>query len=434
MSQMQRLSVASPLGGLFYDLGIDTSQARRLGLYSAHGKLRALARPARLEGEYRSLGALGQARDPESARVIAVAEGIERYALTHPPRGGYKRASASELGDRALDLDKIPRASAQELAEPACPVRLPGKDTPVRWVSAWDVFRATDSLVPMVMAYNVTPGPGENFWAPISTGCAAHTDLSQALVRAIEEVIERDAVSSLWLQNLRPPEFQGPLTPLTARIIEYWAMHDVSTMLFDATTDFGVPTIFCIQLGLGEQITGQIASAGTGISLSAAAEKALLEVIAQRTYLAAQEGLPEQLSEFSAVWHGARYMMDPSRRHAFDFLTTDVPPSRRTQPTPDRLPEIYDDCPGGDAVSRLRLLLERIRQLKFDLFLVDLTGREAAEAGFFVVRALIPAAQPLSLRPLIQYRAHPRLYELPVKLGIKPLPGEETNPWPVPFA
>jgi ribosomal protein S12 methylthiotransferase accessory factor len=64
---------------------------------------------------------------------------------------------------------------------------------------------------------------------------------------------------------------------------------------------------------------------------------------------------------------------------------------------------------------------------------VDRTPRELADVGLTAVNVVIPDLQPMSLRPLAQYRAHPRLYEAPVLMGYSSRSEEELNPWPQPF-
>ena len=47
---------------------------------------------------------------------------------------------------------------------------------------------------------------------------------------------------------------------------------------------------------------------------------------------------------------------------------------------------------------------------------------------------IIPELQPMSLRPLAQYRAHPRLYTAPRAMGHRALPESRLNRWPQPIA
>ena len=64
---------------------------------------------------------------------------------------------------------------------------------------------------------------------------------------------------------------------------------------------------------------------------------------------------------------------------------------------------------------------------------VDRTPREIAAVGLTAVNVIIPDLQPMSLRPLAQYRAHPRLYQAPELMGYPAHAEEDLNPWPQPF-
>ena len=65
---------------------------------------------------------------------------------------------------------------------------------------------------------------------------------------------------------------------------------------------------------------------------------------------------------------------------------------------------------------------------------VDRTSGDLAEAGLTCVSVVIPDLQPMSLRPLAQFKAHPRLYDAPARMGYPVRPEDELNPWPQPFA
>ena len=45
--------------------------------------------------------------------------------------------------------------------------------------------------------------PAERFINMVSTGTAAHSDLREAVLGGLLEVVERDAIALTWLQRLR---------------------------------------------------------------------------------------------------------------------------------------------------------------------------------------------------------------------------------------
>ncbi len=92
---------------------------------------------------------------------------------------------------------------------------------------------------------------GERFWLPISTGCAAHTSYEKALVNAICEVIERDAISITWYQQLPLPHIvfdQSPDQEMDEFLNRTNKNGNIIQYIFNGTTDLGIPTIYSLQL------------------------------------------------------------------------------------------------------------------------------------------------------------------------------------------
>ena len=82
----------------------------------------------------------------------------------------------------------------------------------------------------------------------------------------------------------------------------------------------------------------------------------------------------------------------------------------------------------------LRRLLDTLQEACLDAFAIDLTTDEALRAGMRVVRVVIPGLQPFSFHSRAQYLGHPRLFELPQRMGYHSLAEKELNQWPQPFA
>jgi ribosomal protein S12 methylthiotransferase accessory factor len=155
----------------------------------------------------------GGALDEQAALTRALAEALERYSCCVYSSRQFIWASADELGDEALDLDTVPKCSERELEHRLCPLRAPDKSAPIRWVRGISLMTRKPIWIPAVMVYLHIPwlSIGERFCLPISTGCAAHTEIEQALVHAALEVVERDAIALVWLQQMRLPRIDGDL-------------------------------------------------------------------------------------------------------------------------------------------------------------------------------------------------------------------------------
>jgi ribosomal protein S12 methylthiotransferase accessory factor len=375
-----------------------------------------------------NLDGAGGGLEGEIRNVRAAAEALERYSSCFYDDRQFLWASANELGSDALDLDTIPHCSAAELSHPRCPLHLPDKDAPIRWVRGLSLLDGRLVWIPAVMVFLHMPlEPAERFWLPVSTGCAAHISMEQAIVSGICEVIERDAVSLTWLQQLALPRIELDVVP--ERLRPYLERNEKSAgvvqHLFDATTDLGVPTIYSVQIAPANEMLAALVMCSTELDPATAIEKLIRESASSRLAMHSNQDVPENWDDFCGVSHGAAFMGKPERLPAYDFLLS----SERRRRLSD-MPYLST----GDARQDLVGLIERLRRRRMDAFAVDLTTDEALRVGMRVVRTIIPALQPLSFSHRARFLGHPRLYDAPAAMGYAPHCEEDINHWPQPFA
>lgn len=366
---------------------------------------------------------------PARAALLAAAEAIERLAMLTVDPARIRVASAKSLGESALDFDRIPRCSARELRTPGCPVRPADKTRPIRWVEGINVDSGLSAYLPAVMTYMGMPqAPDELFWTPVSTGCAAHQTVAEAAVSALCEVIERDAVALTWLQRLPlPPLAEKCLTDQAREMIEWCRHRDISTYLFDATTDLGVPVVYCLQTsdGTDDGSASQLVGCACAFDPLEAAEHAVMETLAIRRGFSRRRRRPRRYRDFTSITDGAAVMGVRSHRSAFQFLL-----DAAAKLEPQAPPDLSSIAPG----ERLPFLIGRLASAGARVYATDLSTREVRDAGLVVLRVLVPELQPLPTRALAQYRAHPRLYTAPAMLGMRVLPCSRLNPYPQPMA
>jgi ribosomal protein S12 methylthiotransferase accessory factor len=82
----------------------------------------------------------------------------------------------------------------------------------------------------------------------------------------------------------------------------------------------------------------------------------------------------------------------------------------------------------------MNVIVDRLTSARMTPIVVPKTTSELRRAGLVGVCCIVPELQPLTLHPCTQYRGHPRLYDLPRKLGHEALPEQQINADPVPFA
>lgn len=430
-------SLVQPTSGLIGNVGQLTIQPGEPHFPIASSSLGDIGQPlpavARaLDGRSAAgtLDGAGGSLELSEARTRAIAEGLERYSSCAYDERQFRWATAEELGDEALDLDTLPRCSERELAHPACLLCAPDKHAPLRWVRGFSLQDGRLLWIPAVMVYLHIPylSPGERIWLPISTGCAAHTTVEQALVGAICEVLERDAISLTWLQQLPLPRLE--LDELPPWLEQYMrrnarARQSVEHLFFDATTDLGVPTIYSLQLSPRDEMLAALVMCSTELDPAIAVAKVMRESASSRIAMHTPRVTPDKWDDFLHVFDGATCMGHRDHLCAFDFLVNS--PKRR------RLSEMRA-IGSGDARQDLVNLLARLHQRDMDVFAVDISTDEALRAGMRVARVLIPALQPLSFSYRARYLAHPRLYDAPQRMGYPVHSEDKINPWPQPFA
>lgn len=363
------------------------------------------------------------------ARLVAIAEAAERYAGSDILGEARRWASAEELEGDCLEPFRYPRCSESEYADPGCLVSPFDSTARIRWTEGIDLATLKPLWVPARMAcYCLEPAtPDERYAVSISTGYAVHTDPVEAVVRGLMEVIERDIIAILWLQQLPLPLLDERCFSEAALALEQWNREAfVDTYVFDATTDLGVPGAFCVLAADADPEACHVVGAGVGRDYPEAALKAIKEAVSGREVLLNHKSdLAEDPADFESLSGGMTYMARAERASAFDFLLKGAGErSRRSVVAP--LPAAPDEA--------LAALVGTLTRANMRPVVVDRTTRELAGAGLTAVCVIVPDLQPMSPWPSTQFKGHDRLYAAPSLMGYRTLRETELNPWPQPFA
>ena len=374
--------------------------------------------------------AAGASLDPDEALRRALGEAIERYCGLHAPPP--ERLFAMPWRESSLAA-RFPRCAADE----PCPESLRGEPTSAL-VPHTTVRQLTDDRELPVPAAHVYPAAprvkGEPLLAlGISTGLAFHLDLVRALWAGLCEVAERDAVMSMWWTRARVPRIDvsnapEPLRDRVARLREV----GIEAHLFDVTTDFAVPTVFCVLLA--PDYPRVLTGASCASEPLRACTKAIDETIGVRHY-ARQETEPASADDVDAPFEhrfdGVRSLADHVRLYgtrgpspALDFLLRE-PPSIEFHTF---AAAAYWDEP--TSMAELRARAQQLDAQGLTVLWADLTLPEAEPLGR-VVRVVVPEMLPLSPDHRIRWLATPRLAR---RIGVEAPSVSAFNPWPHPFA
>jgi ribosomal protein S12 methylthiotransferase accessory factor len=316
----------------------------------------------------------GVARDPRSAATAAVAEALERWAAS-VARLPLRRTSGVPCHVRCLPLDEWSLHSPAQRAHPSFPHRAAYPDDP--WLTeAFDLGTNEPVWVPAALVALTD----EHGALATSSGLAADPLVSRALLRATQELVERDAYVTTWLHQLGGRDV--PVPELGADV----AALGGEVRAFDCTQDFSPHPVALV--------TGTLPLAGAprhslGVACratwAAAVERAYLEMLQGTVFvghrLAASPDLvglaPQAVTGFDE--HAVYYAANPAR-------WPDVPLLRHATPAPAPVSGGDEDDPAGE-LERLAVTLGRAG---VRLLYRDLTSVDGHQIGLRVVRVLSP--------------------------------------------
>lgn len=329
---------------------------------------------------YQSAGG-GAARSILEAEVAATAEALERYAAA---TADLVLTTKPET-DRVLELGSWSLHSPEQQADPAFldPSAYPPDPY---YTPAYDVVDNSRCWVPAgLMALRRDYGS-----LATSSGLAADFVPLKALLRAIQELVERDAYMITWLHGLAPqsvaiPHLQTEVAGLGGRIVAY-----------DITPEFSPHPVACVagSIPLRGRSRNSIGLACRA-TWSEALEKAYLEFVQGTVYVGHQLAQAPQLEqigpetctgfdEHAVYWtvHDDEWWGLPLHANADTEPAAGLRPSAQSskaQTWGDQLTELFDHLNGAN----IRLFYRMLPTAGLD------------QIGLRVIRALSPDLVPI---------------------------------------
>ncbi|MEM7541896.1 MAG: YcaO-like family protein [Pseudomonadota bacterium] len=305
---------------------------------------------------------LGKGATVAAAAVSAIMEGYELYQAEHI-RAPLYSASALELTKVDLKLfDPLMRRSPDELAP-----------QPLLWVEATDLITGGPAMVPhdlVSMDFSHQSQFGNSPFLRSSNGLASGNTEDEAIVHAVCEIIERDAMT-LW--HFSDDTYRSSMaidqTALPDRLQELLApIHDggMQTNLHELTSEIAVPVFACEIGGGAHEPHRALAGFGCHPDPLWAAERAILEAAQSRLTMIA----------------GSRDDLLKSQYGGRIHQTSSVAGTRPFPVSPSELP--------SDTNRSREYLIDRVKRLALDLIGVEMTG----VFGLPVWRVIIPQLEP----------------------------------------
>ena len=314
----------------------------------------------------------GIARTRAAAEESALGEALERYAaaacaLPRRPRSAVDDCEVLELEDFSL-------YSEEQRRRPGFPHEALYAG-PRTYTNVFDALDNRELWVPFELVGLSEAGAG----VTTSSGLAAGRTPTRALLRALQELIERDALMVTWLHGVPGRRVEPPTRH----------MHEVAGLggeiaCIDATPAYSPHPVALVAGTLPLRgIPRHSLGAACRATWAEAVEKAYLEwlqgVIFVAYYRDAHPGLelrsPRDVRTFDD--HAVYYSLHPEEWKRIPLLAGDAAP------------------PPPDADQSLEALVRALRHAGIRLLYRELTTIDVLQAGVHVVRALAPELAPI---------------------------------------
>ena len=371
---------------------------------------------------------LGGGSGPTSreARDAAVGEAVERYAASIVDPTRLVLASARELGADAIDPASFALFSERQYRSPGFPYARFDADTRVSWIDGISLPDGAPVLVPAQLVHLAGFEDEPPICRTTSSGLACHTSAASATLRALLELLERDAFMLTWKARLSWPVLEWR---------EHAELHRLETAFVKPTglrvraVDLSAVWRIPIVAAVARTTLAGAAPLGVGaaadVTVEGAVTKALDEAIRVLTWARAlrrRSGSPLRPDDVEELDDHVRFYADPANAFRTQFLdgSTAVRSVEHVRPLPE--PHLDEIC-------------RRLARRGMRAYAVDVTSSDVREAGLSVVRVVVPELCALDVEHRARLLGGSRLYEEPVRLGrcTRVLTEDDVNPDPHPF-
>ena len=373
--------------------------------------------------------------DPKRAIMKAVGETIERYCPSHFRYEDLLLSRYDELDCEAIDPSDFALFSTKQYAQPSFPFSPLTATTSLRWESAYSISQDRPVMIPasfVYIPYKFDPLHEPLTHTPISTGLACGSNLASAIYKAILEVIERDAFMIMW-QNQLPCsriDLSTITDPFNRSILNELEKLPVECQVYLVPFDIEVPVILVLLRSNSGHLPLTVMSLSADFdpqkAIMLALEEICLSWLGMGRYAQTKENYkPEKdyKDVNSLTLHGLAHAVDPDLGKSLEFLN-----SSDQQISVQDINNRYD----ANMVSNIRNLVNDLNKKNLNVIARDLTTVDINDAGFKVVRVVVPGMHPLDINHAHRYLGGTRLYEVPVQMGLRSraLTEKEVNPYP----
>ena len=375
----------------------------------------------------------GFAPTTATAVLVAVSEAIERYALATMPQD-TSLARIDELQGAVLDPARLQLFTAAQLADSRLGFRAFNPAEPTHWANGRTLIDGDRLWIPADLLWLRAPSA---LTAGISTGAAAHTLETEALLSGLYEVVERDALAIVWEARAIVPELD-PLadwqTPEVRMLAAALSRAQLQLIIRDMTTDLDIP---CVLAVIHDPLERRPALA---IGAAARRDRAVACARAAREAYFCWTWMRDEHARRSLTLTAARTAAERPQEMMWQAFLYGFPEamawsSHLVVPANSNFPAHEPPRSLGGAESELQWIQDRLAARGYCAISHELTMPEIAALDWCVHKVLVPGLVPLSIGCWCRHLANPRIETVPRYMSwphAGPLPLGEAHPVPLP--
>ncbi|WP_022940765.1 YcaO-like family protein [Psychromonas hadalis] len=381
----------SPITGLITHLQpLATSVDKPVKIYtSAFFKKPAFKRAFNIENDSFVHQCMGKGVSHSQSQASALCEAIERYSAHFQGDEPLFLSKPEQLTQRHYDFQQLvpySESQYQQFSNENHPdsllkqAALIYQHEAVHWLPTWSLTFDEQVYVPLTHCFANIPFDDDIYARWHSNGCAAGNTLEEAILQALFELIERDAIAIWWYNRILRPAYdlaqldKKNLQALDETLTEhdYWVL--------DLTHDIGVSVM--VAIGQHKQNKGLSFGFGCHLQSELAAQRALTE-LCQLIPIREQKDAP---FDFDAV-----------QQDAFLFVA-------ETSPTQGQ-----DFQSSGDLKIDIEAIVAKLRSLGLETLVLNYSR---APLPIKTAKVFVPG-----LCHIWPQLANQRLYQVPVDMG-----------------
>jgi ribosomal protein S12 methylthiotransferase accessory factor len=368
-----------------------------------------------------SVGGEGKGLTIARALASAIGEAIERYSAKLWSTATLRRASSSELGSLAFDPRQLVLYEESQYSSSEFRYCRFDPDQKIYWAEGQWLDTLETVYVPALATYLDFPASdSERFVQVTSSGLAAAGSSEEATLKALCELVERDAFMTHWLAELPGKRVSAEgLSPEMNEVICEVQRCGAEIELYLLDDGLGIPTIVCLGIGDGSHWPGLT----IGLACHPDPDVALSSAVLEHTHCGAyirrlmEEGKhlsvsnPEDVQ--SALDH-ALFYVDPGKRNLLNFLRQETGDSCS-------MAELNERYAGDQSTSAC---VSRLAQTGIRVAAVDVTSPDIKLTPTRVVRTVGTHLQPLAFGTAYYRACNQRLQTFlsrPVNLNPHPI-------------